>query len=92
VRRTPVDPKDVLDLATIGMEHMVNGATAWNEWCQRVMADVGDLVKWMAESTGQSRDDLLREIHGYGVAAVKDFGYEVESAPPQAQVQLEKPP
>jgi hypothetical protein len=68
---------------------MVDGAKEYNEWTQRVMADVGDLVDWIAEGSGQSPEDVLREVHGYAAAAVKDFGHDVAPAPaPKKQPEL----
>jgi hypothetical protein len=32
-----------MGLATIGMEHMVNGATEYNEWTQRVAHRVDEI-------------------------------------------------
>src|SRR5580698_3219162 len=66
----------------IGMQHMADGATEYNEWTQRVMADVGDLVDWIAEGSGQSPEDVLHEVHGYARETVNStLGTNVAPAP-----------
>lgn len=70
-----------MGLATVGMQHMSEGATEYNEWSQRVMADVGDLVDAIADDSDQKPEDVLREVHGYAAAAINEMGVGPKIAP-----------
>lgn len=81
-RPAAIDPQDLIDLSTIGAEHMLSGATEFPEWVSLLKADVGDLVEMVAKQAGQTIDDVNRQIYQYAASVAKQFGVEVSPAPP----------
>ncbi len=75
-----VDKQDLIDLATIGAEHIVGGATKYAEWSGKLMEDVGDLVKWVARRSQLQPEAILRQVHEYASAVAKRFGVEAAKA------------
>jgi predicted Ser/Thr protein kinase len=65
-----VDPKDAVDLATIGAKDMLTGPTNYEDWSARVMKDVGDLVNWIAAQSGKSPEEVLRQVYSVAQAVV----------------------
>jgi predicted Ser/Thr protein kinase len=65
-----VDPKDLVDLATIGAKDMLAGPTDYEDWSARVMKDVGDLVNWIAAQSGKSPEEVLRQAYAVAQAVV----------------------
>jgi hypothetical protein len=63
-----IDERDLIDLATIGLEYLLAGATQLPDWSSRVMQDVGDLVNWVATKTEQTPDEVLRQVHDFAQA------------------------
>jgi N12 class adenine-specific DNA methylase len=81
---SPVDPQDLVDLATIGGEHIVvNGATDYSVWRHKMLADVPDLIEFVGEQTRLSPDAVLRYVHEFARGVAKNFGVEVHAAPPE---------
>jgi hypothetical protein len=68
-----IDQQDLVDLATIGAEHLLTGSTRFADWSIRVMKDVGDLVNWVAVQTLQSPDQVLRQVHDFAQAVAAKF-------------------
>jgi N12 class adenine-specific DNA methylase len=81
----PVDQEKLqrrlISLATIGAEHLLNGATTFPEWSDKLTADVGQVIDWIARTSQQSPDALLREVYQYAADVAKDFGVSAEPAP-----------
>lgn len=80
-----IDPQDLVDIATIGAEKMLDGAIKFDAWAKSMREDVGDLIDWMAQTTKQTADKVLRQIHGYAKQVAKNFGVEAEDAPAEEE-------
>jgi hypothetical protein len=50
-----IDPQDLIDLATIGAEYVLDGAITFKKWSARAMAEMGDVLAGFT--------DHLRQIH-----------------------------
>lgn len=66
--------QDVIDLATIGAEHMLNGATGFDDWSNKLQGDVGDLVNLVAQETGTPAADLLKQVFAIAQAVSAQLG------------------
>jgi hypothetical protein len=79
-----IDPRDLVDLATIGANYMVKGAVKFEAWSERMLANAGDVLNWLAAQTQRTLDSILREIHSYAAKVAARFGVEAEPAPAEA--------
>ena len=77
-----VDPQDLIDLSTIGAEHIIDGALKFKDWVGKVMGDLGELVHKIARSSDMTPEALLREVHSYAAPAAAEYGAIAEPPPP----------
>lgn len=80
-----IDPQDLIDIATIGAEKMIDGATKFDAWAKSMREDVGDLIDWMAKTTKQTAEKVLRTIHNYAKQVAKNFNVDAEDAPAESE-------
>lgn len=77
-----IDPDDLIDLATIGAGHIVDGATTYPKWVEQMSAAAGDMVEFAAQNASLPVDDVLRQVYDLASAVAEDYGAKAEPAPP----------
>ena len=66
-----IDPQDLVDLATIGAEKIIDGAIAFHDWAKQMRDDIGDLIDFIAKQSNQTADAVLERVHKYSTATSK---------------------
>ena len=86
----PIDAETLIDLSSIGAEHILNGATTYPEWSARFSDDVGDLVGEISKTNKQSVPDILRQVYDLSREVAGQFGGKAEAPPPPIPEELTK--
>lgn len=79
--RSILDANVLTKLAVIGADQILKGDATYPVWNAALRGRIGDLVDTIAERTGQTSDDVLRQIYGLSSAVAKNFGVEAAVAP-----------
>ena len=59
------------NIATTGAKHILDAASEFPNWAERVLQDVGDQVRWIAVRTDQAPDAVLRQIYEHAERIAK---------------------
>lgn len=68
-----IPPKVLIGLAKAGARHIIQGATSFDTWSQKLTAEAGDVLKWASNKTGVPQDQLLRLVHQTAQAVAVNF-------------------
>jgi len=83
--RAPEDPAKLQDrlikLATVGAQTMIEGAADFPAWSAQLTAKASPVIEWMARKSGQTPEELLREVYGYAAAVAGEHGVKVAELP-----------
>jgi len=63
--------QELENIAATGAKHILDGATQFSDWAERMLQDVGDRVRWIADQTHRTPDAALRQIYYYAVPVAK---------------------
>jgi N12 class adenine-specific DNA methylase len=80
-----IDPAALIELATIGAKHILDGAIAFKEWADRFTTDAAEFLEHFAKVTSQRVGTILRAIHDVAREMAKLHGTEAEETPSEEQ-------
>lgn len=79
-----IDPQDLLDLATVGADYVLDGALTFKKWLARAADELGEIITRYAERE-------QREIYGKALEKAEEGMEAGTSAPPPEEKPAEKP-